>query len=85
MKGRATNQRAELQAVVAACKRALAAGIDNLFINTDSHYAMNCSTKWIYEWRRNGWINARGNPVANQGDIQEMMHYVEQLNVKWVN
>ncbi|XP_051167826.1 ribonuclease H1-like [Leptopilina boulardi] len=82
--GRATNQRAELHAVIAACKQALGAGIRKLQINTDSHYTMNCATKWVNDWLNNGWINARGNPVSNKSDIQEMLSLVDQLRVKWI-
>ncbi|XP_051167824.1 ribonuclease H1-like [Leptopilina boulardi] len=75
--GKATNQRAELQAVIAACRSAIEEGIDNLQINTDSHYVVNCVTNWVHLWRRKNWTNAKGNPVCNKEDIKEMMYLID--------
>ncbi|XP_051167825.1 ribonuclease H1-like [Leptopilina boulardi] len=83
--GRATNQRAEIQAVIAACERAINEGVQLLQINTDSKYVVNCVTKWIHIWRRNDWTNARGNPVSNKQDIKRMMYLIDTyLHIKMV-
>ncbi|KFY19065.1 hypothetical protein V491_04607 [Pseudogymnoascus sp. VKM F-3775] len=75
---RPSNQRAEIQAIIYALEKAIA--IDRTLrtnpwlevkIYSDSQYAVSCMNKWIYKWRRNGWINAAGNPVANQDLIRE--------------
>jgi ribonuclease HI len=32
---------------------------------------MGCMRKWIYKWASNGWINSKGNEVANRDLIKE--------------
>ncbi|MFD1656710.1 ribonuclease H [Streptomyces caeni] len=62
--GRATNNVAELTAL----ERLLSAvdpGVA-LEIRMDSQYAMKAVTTWLPNWKRNGWKNAAGKPVANQ-------------------
>jgi len=62
--GTATNNVAELTAL----ERLLtAAGPDTaLEVRMDSQYAMKAVTTWLPNWKRNGWKNAAGKPVANQ-------------------
>ncbi|KJX94211.1 hypothetical protein TI39_contig4208g00015 [Zymoseptoria brevis] len=43
----------------------------DLSVYSDSRYAVDCMSDWIYKWSKNGWINAAGNPVANQDLIKE--------------
>ena len=40
-------------------------------IYSDSRYAVDCMNVLIYKWSRNGWINSRGERVANQDLIRE--------------
>jgi ribonuclease HI len=68
-----TNQRAELTAVILALEKAreqykkmLTYPNLDVTIHVDSKYAIGCMTKWIHKWRRNGWTNRRGEPVANK-------------------
>jgi ribonuclease HI len=35
-------------------------------IRMDSQYAMKAVTTWLPGWKRNGWKNSAGKPVANQ-------------------
>jgi ribonuclease HI len=48
-------------------------------IYSDSRYAIECMTNWIYKWARNGWINAAGNEVANRDLIQEASDLDDRL------
>lgn len=75
--GTPTNQRAEIGAIVLALRLALKSYKNligypdlDLEIFSDSRYAVNSMTTWIYKWHRNGWRNAAGNPVANAALIQ---------------
>lgn len=45
-------------------------------IYTDSDYSLKCLTVWHEYWMRNGWVNSRGQPVANQNIIK---HVAAQL------
>lgn len=69
----ATNQRAEILGIIIALELALEKHRTlhtnprlDLTIYTDSKYARDCMTNWIYKWTRNGWINAAGQDVVNQ-------------------
>jgi|UniRef100_A0A6C0IYV8 ribonuclease HI len=58
----ATNQQAELGAVIQAVNRFGS----YLIIYTDSMYTIGCFRDWFENWQRNGWKNAKGKPVENQ-------------------
>nr|KMM71100.1 hypothetical protein CPAG_07407 [Coccidioides posadasii RMSCC 3488] len=76
--GEATNQRAEITAIILGLQMALdryeeldtSPSID-VTIYSDSRYAIGCMTEWIYKWSNNGWTNSRGEEVANRDLIQE--------------
>ncbi|KFI59689.1 ribonuclease H family protein [Bifidobacterium gallicum] len=58
-----TNQIGELCAVLQALRAH--PGSEPLIIETDSQYAINCSTKWVHGWKKNGWKNSKKEPVKN--------------------
>lgn len=58
-----TNQIGELCAVLEALRTH--PGNEELVIETDSQYAINCSTKWVHGWKKNGWKNSKKEPVKN--------------------
>lgn len=58
-----TNQIGELCAVLEALRAHR--GTEPLTIETDSQYAINCSTTWIKGWKKNGWKNSQKKPVKN--------------------
>ncbi|NMN00238.1 ribonuclease H [Bifidobacterium sp. DSM 109958] len=58
-----TNQIGELCAVLQALRAH--PGPQPLTIETDSQYAINCSTTWVKGWKRNGWKNSQKKPVKN--------------------
>jgi ribonuclease HI len=58
-----TNQRMEVRAVIEAL-RALPGPVH---VVSDSTYVVNCfRQKWWVGWRRRGWRNSQGKPVANR-------------------
>lgn len=63
-----TNQIGELCAVLEALRAH--PGSEDLTIETDSQYAINCSTTWIHGWKKNGWRNSKNEPVKNSDLIR---------------
>ena len=60
---RTTNQRMELSAVLDA----LRSNPELVEIVSDSTYVVNCfKDRWWQGWRRRGWKNSKGEPVANR-------------------
>ncbi|MDO4540260.1 MAG: ribonuclease HI [Syntrophomonadaceae bacterium] len=61
-----TNQRMELTAVIEALKLLKVTG-HPVKVYSDSAYVVNAFNQhWIENWRRNGWINSKKDPVANR-------------------
>ncbi|KAI8986838.1 ribonuclease H-like domain-containing protein [Trametes punicea] len=67
--GSQTNNRAELIAIIRILETA---PMDErpLVIKTDSRYSISCLTSWLPAWKRNGWRNNKGDPVANTSLIK---------------
>ncbi len=60
---RSTNQRMEVTAVI----RALEANQGPVHVKSDSTYVVNCfRDRWWEGWKRRGWRNTAGKPVANR-------------------
>jgi ribonuclease HI len=83
---RPTNQRAEISAIILALEQALEKydGLDgspwlDVTIYSDSRYAVDCMTNWVYKWVRNGWRNAAGQEVANRDLIEKASDLDDQL------
>ena len=64
----ATNQRMELMAALQALNYWYEFhNDDDVTIWTDSAYLYNCyMDKWYINWENNGWVNSKGEPVANK-------------------
>jgi len=81
-----TNQIGELCAVLQALRTHR--GADTLVIESDSQYAINCSTKWLRGWKRNGWHNSQKQPVKNATIIKaidyEISHREGAVKFSWV-
>jgi ribonuclease HI len=67
-----TNQRMEIYAVLDALRTHASLADDHgarmpITIVSDSTYVANCfRDKWYLGWRRRGWRNSQGKPVANR-------------------
>mgnify|MGYP002144850781 CR=1 FL=1 len=74
-----TNQIGELCAVLEALRAH--PGSEDLVIETDSQYAINCSTKWVQGWKRNGWKNSQKKPVKNADLIRATDYALPAIEV----
>lgn len=81
-----TNQIGELCAVLMVLRAH--PGPEPLLIESDSQYAINCSTKWLKGWKKNGWRNSQKQPVKNVEVIKaidaEIAKRPGPVDFKWV-
>ncbi|KAF2363007.1 Ribonuclease H1 N-terminal [Trinorchestia longiramus] len=83
VRGRATNNTAEIQAITYALELVKRAGFDKAVINTDSQFVINCMTSWMNGWKKRGWKKSDGNPVINKEDLIDLDAATEGLMVKY--
>ncbi len=76
-----TNNRMELQAAVEGL-RALKERCEVVVV-TDSNYVKNGITKWIQNWKRNGWRTSDKKPVVNQDLWLELDTQNARHNTTW--
>lgn len=76
-----TNNRMEMTAAI----RALQALKEptRVDIHTDSTYVKDGITKWIYNWKKNGWRTANKKPVKNMDLWQELDALLAKHEVHW--
>ncbi|MBB5913822.1 ribonuclease HI [Nocardia transvalensis] len=81
-----TNQVAELRAVLEAITAH--PGPEPLLIESDSLYAIKCSSEWISGWRLNGWRTSTGGAVKNVELVQHIDHHIASrpgpVRFRWV-
>ena len=79
-----TNNRMELMAAIAGLSALKSRCVVDLY--TDSVYVRDGITKWLSNWKSNGWQTAAKKPVANQ-DLWEQLDQAvsdHQINWHWV-
>ena len=76
-----TNNRMELSAAIEAL-RALKRP-SRVRIHTDSTYVKDGITKWIVNWKRNGWRTAAKKPVKNVDLWQDLDDALKDHDVEW--
>jgi ribonuclease HI len=69
----ATNQRAELMALLEAGRWWGAHDGGPITIYTDSMYTINCTTVWGPSWKKRGWSRAGGEPLQNLDLIKPLV------------
>lgn len=76
-----TNNRMELLAAIKgleALKRPCAVAL-----HTDSIYVRDGITKWVHNWRRNGWRTSDKKPVKNAELWQQLLEAVAPHQIEW--
>lgn len=76
-----TNNRMELFAAIAALETLKRPS--QVKIHTDSTYLRDGITKWIHNWKRNGWRTSDRKPVKNADLWQRLETAIETHDVKW--
>ena len=87
-----TNQRMEVYAVIDALRTYSTVADEHgarlpIEIVSDSTYVVNCfRDKWWVKWERNGWKNAKKQPVANEDLWKPLIELVKSSDVtfRWV-
>ncbi|OWZ11627.1 hypothetical protein PHMEG_00015322 [Phytophthora megakarya] len=72
----ATSNRAEYSGALAVMRRAARVDPNRTrpaIIFTDSELLIKTMYEYIHKWRRNGWINQKGDPVANRDLIEGIL------------
>lgn len=79
-----TNQRMELTACIKALEQLKKSDIP-VEIRSDSAYLVNCMReKWYEQWERNGWKNAKKEPVENKDLWMRLLDLTARYNVKFL-
>ena len=83
-----TNQRMELTAAAEALDWLISLlkprPEDTITVFSDSAYLINCvNQSWWRNWQKNGWRNAKREPVANQDLWIRLIPYFNSASVKW--
>jgi ribonuclease HI len=76
-----TNNRMEMTAAIMALESLKRQGRVN--IHTDSTYLRDGITKWIHNWKANGWKTAAKKPVKNVDLWQRLEDAISHHEVHW--
>lgn len=78
-----SNQRMELTACIKALE-AITAKEKPVEIYSDSAYLVNCMhQRWYDRWQKNGWKNARKQPVENRDLWQRLLDLLDGRKVRF--
>jgi ribonuclease HI len=76
-----TNNRMELMAVISALQALK--GPSEITIHTDSRYVMDGASKWMKNWKKNGWKTADKKPVKNDELWRTLDEALKPHQVRW--
>lgn len=76
-----TNNRMELLAAINGLKQLKRPVKVNIY--TDSTYVKDGITKWIFNWKKNGWKTAAKKPVKNADLWQELESALAKHEIEW--
>jgi ribonuclease HI len=82
----ASNNRAELTAVLDLLRQTEPDADQELHVVCDSQYVINALTKWLPGWKRRGWRRADGKPVLNADLLRELDQALSgrRVSFEWV-
>ncbi len=76
-----TNNRMELVAIIESLKN-INHGT-NIKIYSDSKYVLDGITKWIHNWKKNGWKSSSKKDVKNKDLWEKLDHLVIKFKIRW--
>jgi ribonuclease HI len=76
-----TNNRMELMAAIQALEALKRPS--HVKLHTDSVYLRDGITKWIHNWKRNGWRTADKKPVKNDDLWKRLELAIEAHDISW--
>lgn len=81
-----TNQKMELMACLNGCRAAEKLNpSEYVEVYSDSAYLINCyKAEWWKSWIRNGWKNAKKQPVANRALWESIISYFNLPNYSFI-
>ncbi|XP_073073265.1 ribonuclease H1 isoform X1 [Manis javanica] len=85
LRGRQTNQRAEIHAACKAIEQAKTQNITKLVLYTDSMFTINGITSWVQGWKEKGWRTSTGKEVINKEDFMELERLAQGMDIQWVS
>ncbi|MGZ5922998.1 MAG: ribonuclease HI [Rhizomicrobium sp.] len=76
-----TNNRMELMAVIRALKALKRPS--SVRLHTDSRYVMDGASKWLKNWKANGWRTADRKPVKNEELWRALDKEMTEHKISW--
>jgi ribonuclease HI len=76
-----TNNRMEMMAAIRALQSIKKPSEVDIY--TDSAYLKDGVTKWLFNWKKNGWKTANKKPVKNMDLWQELDIALATHKIKW--
>ena len=78
-----TNNAEEMKAILYAAYRARLAG-ESAIIYSDSAYAINTFTNWMYSWERNNWIKSDGKTPENLDLVKAFFDLSKTVDINFI-
>ena len=78
-----TNNRMEMQAVIAALSELQMGEMAPITIRTDSQIVVKGMNEWIAGWQAKGWKGANKKPVANRDLWEQMLELSQGKTITW--
>ena len=78
-----TNNAEEMKAILYAACRARLAG-ESAIIYSDSAYAINTFTNWMYSWERNNWTKSDGKVPENLDLVKAFFDLSKTMDINFI-
>lgn len=78
-----TNNRMEMTGAIAGLEK-VSPG-EPVRVVTDSRYVVDGASKWIWGWKKRGWVKSDGQPVLNRDLWERIDELQRQRKVEWVH